>query len=378
MKSTIRKEIADRFDRDVLSLIETEDPSCLEKVIKTGTALVANIVGYYGDLYFGTIFAKDMIVECLQKIIVEEKTISPTRVLRNITHGRIKTLIQNTEFVFPTMEDIPSYGFDVQSRLIFEETLEDLLFLLPLHVQSAILFLIFYPNKDRLFRSLYPTIDYFLILRGIGYLRQRLNLENESQEYFKFDLPDSQTARLLFISSLYKLSPGILVLLMQTKNLEIVLQFCKLFGGQSLHIPSITELSRTLSYASIISQKVEDGSRVGDQESLAYLATEISEIKNLDYTKLSLNPLLSSFIEKSLHVTLENYQLAQKRLVSSMDTTSPTDIIRVFDLINKEIFSQTSLLLQLTTSIEDYSGIQKILHILKHNNPKKSSQEHTQ
>lgn len=367
MKSLIRKEIADEFDQSVCELIETQNPSHLQKVIEVGADLIANITHYYGDLHFETLFAQDIIVECLQKIIVEEETISPTRLLRNIAHERIQTMIKDTDLFLPEMLDVSIYAVDVQSRLIFEETLEDILFFLPFHVQSAILFLVFYPNKDSLFRSLYSTIDYFLILRGIEYLRQSLTVEKENLSYFKFELPESQTAKLLMVSSLYKLSPAILVLLMQTKDLGIVLQFCKLFSGQSLRIPHISELSSTLSYASEIAQKVEEGVSVGDKESLAYLATELEEIKKTDYSLLSLNPLLSSFIEQSLDITLMNYQATQKRLVSEMDTTDPTDVLRVFDLINKEILSQAYLLLQLTTSIDDdYSGTQRILHILKH------------
>lgn len=366
MKVFVNKQTADQFDTLVHALIETQDSSYIEEVLKVGAFLVTRILSYYGDLSFETFFIQDIIIECLQKILVEEETLSPTRVLQNITHREITRLLHDAETTLLEAYDGQSYTIDVNSRLIFEETLQEVLFLLPLHVQSAILYLIFYPSKDAIFSSLYSSLDYFLVLKGIQCLRDRLTgMTKEKEKYFDFTLPISQTARLILVSSLYKLSPAILVLLMQTKNLEIVLQFCKLFGGKTITVPHISELSSSIETTAEIAKKVEDGVRVGDQESLAYLATELQEIKTVDYSQLSLNPLLSTFIQESLGITLQNYELYQKRLISSVDATDPTDIMRVYDLINKELLSQAYLLLQLTTPIEDYEGIQKILRILK-------------
>ena len=365
MKSYLTREKADEFDLLVHQLIQDKNTTSLPLVITSGLSLVRSVMRYYGDLKFDDSFAKDIVLECLHKSLGEDHQISPTRLLRNIAYTNIKRLIQDADFSIPENPDIHVYAVDIHSRLIFEETLQDVLFLLPLHIQSAILYLIFYPDNDRFFKVMYSSLDYFLILNGIDRLRTTLPVSKERQTYFNFDLPVSQTARLLLISSLYKLSAPILVLLMQTQSLEIVLQFCKLFGGQTFTIPSIPELSSTVERAAEIANTVEDGFRVGDQESLAYLATNLDNIRNIDYEKLSLNPLLSSFMEQSLEITLKNYDTCQKRLISSMDTTDPEDIIRVDTLLNKEIFSQAYLLLQLTTSVENYPSIQKILKILK-------------
>ena len=365
MKSYLTREKADEFDLLVHQLIHEKKSEYLPGVITSGISLARNVMRYYGDLRLDDSFAKDIVLECLQKSLGEDHQISPTRLLRNIAYTNIKRLIQDADFSIPENPDVHVYTVDIHSRLVFEETLHDVLFLLPLHIQSAILYLIFCPDNDRLFRSLYSSLDYFLILSGIDHLRTSLPVSKERQTYFNFDLPVSQTARLLLISSLYKLSAPVLVLLMQTQNLEIVLQFCKLFGGQTLTIPTIPELSSTVERAAEIANTVEDGFRVGDQESLAYLATNLDNIRSIDYEKLSLNPLLASFMEESLGITLKNYDACLKRLVSSMDTTDPEDILRVDISLNKEIFSQAYLLLQLTTSVENYPSIQKILKILK-------------
>ncbi len=366
MKSFIYKEKADIFDNKVALLLREKNSDHLDEIFEAGSSLVYSILRYYGDLYFDKNFSRDVVLECLHALLLEEKNISPTRVLRNIAHTRIKHLLEESETALLPTFDTSSYSVDIQSRLIFEETLQSVLFLLPLHIQSAILYLIFYPNKDSIFRSLYSDLDFFLILRSIEQIRKcQFGVVTEDQEYFNFDLPASQTGCLLLVSSLYKLSPAVLVLLMQTKNLETVLQFCKLFGGQTLKIPRISELSSAVVKAATLAKNVEEGIRIGDQESLAYLATELKEIKKVDYTKLSLNPLLSSFIHQSLSVTLKNYEAYQNRLISSVDTTDSEDISRIYTLINKELISQAYLLLQLTTSIEEYPDIRKILNILR-------------
>ena len=366
MKLTVNKYNADRFDDLVYQICEDENKDLFEGVMSVGRSLIASMTRPYEDLYFNSNFADDVLVECLQRILIEEKTVSPTKVLRNITHEYIEQRLKEADIILPETPDVQAHNIDIQSRLIFEETLQSTLNLLPLHVQSAVLYLIYFSNREQMFKRTYSTLDYFLIVKTINYLRKSLSfVEDEAQEYFDFNLPVSQTARLLLVSSLYKLSPALLVLIMQTKNLDLVLQFCKLFGNQSVKIPTIAKLSETIEHAAELARKVEDGFRVGDQESLAYLATELEGIKQVDYSKLYLNPLLSSFIEQSLQTTLKNYAAYQKRLVSSVDTTDSKDILRVYDIMNKEIFSQANLLLQLTTTIDDYSSIRNVLIMLK-------------
>lgn len=369
MRLLVNRDNAQRFDTLVKELLDQQNTDQLKDVLQAGSVLITGMMYYYSDLAFDATFANDLVIECLQRLLVEAENTTPTRVLRNLTHTRVKHLLDISEITIPTIPDIQSYKVDLQSRLVFEETLHEVLMFLPLHIQSAILYLIFYPNSDTKFRVLYTPLDYYLILQGIQHLREHLDISKEEHNYFCFDLPTSQTARLLLVSSLYKLSPAILVLLMQTKKLEIVLQFCKLFGGQTIKIPRISEISSVLTHASEIAQKVEDGIQVGDQESLAYLATDIASMQGGKYDQLVLNPLLSAFIEQSLSVTLTNYEAAQKRLVSAMNTSDPEDIFRVRTLLDKEIMSQAYLLLQLTTPIDSYPAIQKILNILNVKNP---------
>lgn len=365
MKLLIKKKKARLFDTQVRQLIEEQGVVTLDQVITTGSELISEITNYYGDIYLGETFSQEVVRECIQRIIVEKKAPTPTRLIRSITHNKIKEVLARSEIVMPDVTRMLTYTVDMRSRLVFEETVSDTLFLLPLHIQSAILYLIFYPDSDTQFRSLYSTLDYFLVLRGIGFLRNMLEIETERYGRLDFDLPGSQTARLLLVSSLYKLSPALLVLLMQTKKLEIVLQFCKLFGGQAVKIPRLSELSNVIKRAAEIAKKVEEGIQVGDQESLMYLATELGTVKGVEYDQLSLNPLLSTFIQKSLDITLRNYEAYHKRVITSIDTTNPEDVLRGYLIMNKEIISQTHLLLQLTTSIEDYPGIQKILNMIR-------------
>jgi hypothetical protein len=365
MRFLVNRDKAQLFDNLVHEFREKQTEELLTALEETGIDLIFGMLQYYADLSFDHGFAKSILLDCLQRVFTEKEGLNPTRILRSVTHNQVKTMLDIADMAIPPVPENWGYQVDVHSRLVFEETLHDVLFLLPLHVQSAVLYLVLYPTNDHKFRLLYSPLDYFLILRGIQELRKALDIGHQYNSSFDFELPESQTARLLTVSSLYKLSPALLVLIMQTKDVSLALQFCKLFGGQTVKIPRISEVYSALSRAADLAQKVENGVCVGDQESLMYLATDIADLKigNRDY--VSLNPLLSSFIEKSLDITLNAYENSLRRLISEMDTTNLEDITLVFKHINKEVLSQTYLLLQLTTSINDYREIQKIMSILK-------------
>jgi hypothetical protein len=133
-----------------------------------------------------------------------------------------------------------------------------------------------------------------------------------------------------------------------------------------VRIPTIEELANSLRKASTLAQKVEDGMAVPHQEVLAYLATDMEAIQKVDFSKLSLNPLLSTFIEGSLLISLKNYEYAKRRLVSDMDTTDIKSIQKTFDSLDKEMTTQINLLLQLATSVETYSDIRDMMKVFRH------------
>lgn len=371
MRTLIRRENAVNFDKYVREVLNGNQAS-LSKAENEGLKIVKLITDYYGDFRLGKTASNDLVLECVTYILLENPKGSPTKRLRNLVHERIKEEIKKREIVTPVEEEeVRLYHVDVDSRLIFEEIVKDIVYLLPLHIQSVVLYLIFYPNNDKKFKELYSTIDYFLILRSIKMIAREVGAGRETKEYLNFELPESQTARLILVSSLYKLSPALLVLFMQTKKLDLVLQFCKLFGGEKVSIPTLSQLSSTIEQAALLAKTVEEQWEVPDQQSLAYLATELEEIKQVDYAQLSLNPLLSNFLEDQLEVTLRNYDAYQKRLISGVNTTDPADIMRVYEIMNKEVFCQANLLLQLTTSINDIPSIKNIMNLLKTETKKK-------
>jgi hypothetical protein len=256
------------------------------------------------------------------------------------------------------------------SRLIMQESLEEVLQDLPLRIQASVLYLVYFPNKTSYFRYIQnSTLDYFIILQGIEKLQKMVNnIPNEEVASFYFKLPETQIARLLLISSLYKISPATLVLLMQEKNLNSLLQFCTLFGGQSVAIPTVAELKHTIQQASDLSTRLEeDRITIGDQEALAYLASDLDEVT--DYNdEIPLNPVLSAFFEKILQITLKNYDTYQRKLIEGVDPENVNDVIRIYDIMNRELKTQIQLLTQISGSIEQKEDIIKIVELLTSTN----------
>lgn len=370
MKSRVYKKESDEFDRLVEEFIASSDDSMIPDMFEAGMEVVKSVRHYYGNLKLDEDFDKDMVLEFLYKYLGDRDEVSPTRAIRNIAYAKIQEYIKEADTPHIETLDAFVYSVNVVSRLIMEESLEEILMGLPLHIQASILYLIYFPNKTSYFRHIHSSlIDHFITLQGIEKLQKMVNnIPNEEVASFYFKLPQTQIARLLLVSSLYKVSPATLVLLMQEKNLNSLLQFCTLFGGQSVSIPTVAELKHTIQQASDLSTRLEeDKITIRDQEALAYLASDLDEVKEYN-DEIPLNPVLSTFFEKILTITLKNYDEYQRKLVEGVDTENVDDIIRIYDIMNRELKTQIQLLTQISGSIEQREDIIKIVNLLTNNN----------
>jgi len=369
MKSRIKKNESEEFDELVLEFIETKDEDILPNLMESGMKVVKSVRHYYMDLRLDEQFDREMVLEFFCHYLGDRDEVSPTRTIRNIAYSKIQEYIKEAETPHLESYDAYVYSVNVVSRLIMQESLEEVLNGLPMRIQSSILYLIYFPEKTSYLKYIHNSlIDYFIVLQGIEKLQDMVNnIQNEEVASFHFKLPETQIARLLLISSLYKISPAILVLLMQEKNLNSLLQFCSLFGGQSVSVPTITELRQTIQQASELSIRLEeDRITIGDQEALAYLASDLDKVEDFN-DELPLNPVLSAFFEKILQITLKNYDSYQKRLIESVDLENPNDIVKIYDVMNRELKTQIQLLTQISGSIEQREDILKIIDILTKN-----------
>ena len=371
MRSIINKGDSASFDSLVKEFVETNNSELLEDILVAGKRVVAPVRYNYADLNLDETFDGDMVLEFLQRHFSERTFKSPTRSLRNIADNRIKELIEEAEVPSIDSFDAQVYSMDVNSKLILEESLEELFIDMPLRIRAGILFLIYYPEESANLQTVIPSlVDYFLVLQGIDKLRDMVETVSEEPSKIRFKLPDTQVARLLMVSSLYKVSPATLVLLMQSKSLTNVLQFCTLFGGQTVEIPTVAELSRTIQSSSELAARLEDKDlSVSDKDALAYLASDLDDVSEFD-EESSLNPVLSTFFEKIFSKTVENYDNFQKQLFASVDRDNDDDIMRVYDILNKELSVQIQLITEISGSLEGREEIEKIMSILTKNSKK--------
>lgn len=365
MKSSIKKIESEKFDSLIYNFIQNSNENILQEILEVGMKIVKSVRLHYRDLCLTEIFDKDTVLEFIYRFLGNRDEVSPTRALRNAAYEKIKNCINDANVPHIESYDAFVYSVDVTSRLVFEESLEVTLFGLPLRVQASILYLIYFPDKTTELKSINSLIDYFLVLQSIERLRKMVNtIKNDDISSFYFTLPKTQIARLLMVSSLYKTSPATLVLLMQEKNLNSLVQFCTLFGGQKVSIPTVAELVETIKKSSDLAGRLEEGHlSIGDQESLAYLASDLDGTEEYNQD-IILNPVLSAFFEKILQITLKNYDNYQKKIVEEVDRTDPEDIMRVYDIMNRELRTQIQLITEISSSIEGREEINRIIETL--------------
>jgi hypothetical protein len=369
MRSNVRRQESEIFDELVYNFIQSADESLLQDILLAGMNIVKSVRLYYRDLYLTESFDKDMVLEFLFKFLGDRDGITPTRALRNVSYEKVKLYIEMANTPHIETYDAHVYSVDVTSRLVFEESLTSVLADLPLRIQASILYLIYFPEKTSLLKFVhFSLLDYFLTLQGISKVKNMVdNITTDDSASFHFRLPETQIARLLMVSSLYKVSPAVLVLLMQEKNLNSLIQFCTLFGGQSVSVPTVAELKSTIQQSSELAGRLEEGHlSIGDQEALAYLASDLDKVEEFNQD-IPLNPVLSSFFEKILQITLKNYDNYQKRLIEGVDRENPDDILRIYEIMNHELRTQIQLVMEISSSVEGREEVNRIIDLLTQN-----------
>lgn len=365
MKSHIKKETSEAFDQVVWDFMKSHDSNLLPRILETGMEIVSKVRRYYIDLYFSDFFDKDMVIEYLYNNLGDWDKNTPTRNLRNIAYTRVKQMIETSNVPHLETYDAHVYSVNVTSRIVFQESLNEILSDLPLRIKAAVLYLIYFPEKTSSLKTTpLSTIDFFLTLQCIEKLQKMVESITSEGHTFQFKLPETQISRLLLISSLYKISPATLVLLMQGRNLNSLIQFCTLFGGQTVAVPTVAEFQQTIQQASDLAVRLEENSlSIGDQEALAYLASDLDKVEEYDQN-IPLNPVLSAFFESILKITLKNYDNYQKRLIENVDSSNPEEVMNIYEIMNRELRTQIQLVMEITSSVEGKDEIERIIKLL--------------
>jgi hypothetical protein len=358
-------DIAQKFNDVVIEFLETHDPQLGETVLTLAEELTREVRINYPDLEIDPSFDREVVLDSVQAILSETRTTTPARIVVNTAYTKVKEHIHQAQEPKFDSFDAFSYSVDVPSKLLLEEKLHDLFEEIPLRIRAAILYLLYVPEHLNRFEKICSFAEYVFLIRTMFRLKDQQSLKISMDSALDFTLPTTQIARLLLVSSLYKLSPAILVLLFLLKDVNLLYQFCLLFGEKTVTIPSLETFAQTIQKSAQLASKLESqGISIGDRESLALLATELDDIQAVDSNAV-LNPVLSAFFEEMIHITLDNYERMQRKLVDSVDLSDPNDIVRVYEIMNRELTTQVNLVLQISGSVDTAQDLARIIATLQ-------------
>jgi hypothetical protein len=356
--------VALEFNSLVFSTSETDLDESIEEIFELAKKLARQVRLSYADLELDISFDKGVALDFIRKFLNKDVMTSPARTVTNLAYSEAQKIIQSSAHPLPADLDIYVYEVDLHSKLATEEEVSESALKLPLHLRCAALYLIYFPAEINAVLSMCSsTLEKFIVLRTFDHLRRTMDISRSTQE-FNFALPQTEISRILVASALYKLNPAMLVLLMLFKDVTSLLQFCTLFEGQNLEIPSITDIRKVIQKASSLSERMEAReTTVGDREALALLATELKNVADYD-TDVELTPLLSKFFERILSVTLKNYEEYQERIIRTVNAFDPKDVANVYEVLNKELATQIELMTLISGSLEGGRDIKNIVSIL--------------
>jgi len=155
-------------------------------------------------------------------------------------------------------------------------------------------------------------------------------------------LNTTQIARVLMAMSMHRTSPVLSVLYLMLNDMQPLLQFCILFGDESLPIPTLDKVVDAISVASDLSKGVERGTISGDN------ALYLSSLVTKDATKASLsdmefNSTLYDFLQESFTATIKAYSNLQSKVLESVNVCDPDSIAELYKVLSRESKAQLNL-----------------------------------
>lgn len=354
-----------KFNKLVEEFKATKNKTLVQEIFMMAQEIAKTQREAFPDLKKDESFDVEMALNFIDKCLIQDMYApSAARKMKGLAYKALRKEIDESGMIYISGIDLFSYSCDPGGRLRIEEHLAEAFEGVPLRIRSAVLYLLYFPERFSTFKDFCPSLsDRITIVRVLYKLKSAMNSTRNLQ--FDFQLPTTQISRLLLVSALYKKSPLILVLMLLFKDITPLLQFCTLFEGETVEIPQLDEILKEISRVSNLTTRLEDKDiAVRDRESLAYLATELDGLKELD-EEATLNPVLSTFFENIFRITLRNYDDFQQKLIQQVNLGDTEDILRVYEVMNQEIATQINLLTQISSAIGDRKDVEQIVESLR-------------
>jgi len=149
---------------------------------------------------------------------------------------------------------------------------------------------------------------------------------------------------------LYSIDPALVVLFLQMRDVTGFLQFCLLFEGKSIQIPTVTELQNVISKSVKFSKQMDNGKVLTDYD-LSIFALEVDRKKFKEAEDFKFTPVLDVFFDRSLTNLFESYKNFHDRLIKSVDVCDPSDVRKVYKVMLQELTAQVALFRSITQSV---------------------------
>lgn len=357
----------EEFNKLVREYQDTKKEELIQQIFLLAEDIVKNLRAPFSNLQLDEDFEKDRAIEFIFQYLCEKNyQASAVERIKRLTYDALKEEIGG-DTIYASGIDFFSIDCDPGSRLHVENSLKKVLKNLPIRIRSAILYLLYFPERFPLFKYFCSDLlDQIIIINSLYILKNLIQTKNKKTFHFDFQLPTTQISRLLLVSTLYKLSPPLLVLLLLFRDLESLLQFCILFEGETIQLPAVETIVREIKKTSELGVKLEEEDiSIRDRESLAYIATESQVLEETGHEEIVLNPILTSFFESIFNITLANYDEFQKKLIQEAHFGNIEEILSVYEVMNKEIVTQVNLLTKISSAVKEKEYLREVIEDIK-------------
>jgi hypothetical protein len=336
------------FNKLVEQFMSQQDDVVVPDIYKFGCKKVKNWIFIQSRVSLDSFpegFVEDVVLTFISRLY--DRTISnkPTNILLTIANEKA------TKYAFTTFTDSVSNNivdFRVDNSKILGEYVEDKLKDLSPEIRSTILYLLLHPSEYSRMLSMHKdNPEFYFGLSRLISIRKKI----EKQKTYGISKKDfsTHTSKALLLSTMYSIHPSLVVLFLLLGDVSKFLQFCVLFSGESIQMPTVEQLKNCISTVRKFGERVEKGETITDY-SLVPFVTEIASQDVEEGEDYNLTPILNQFLESSLNKVLESYDTMYDRLIKGVRICDPNDVKRIYKILSKELTSQVKLMQSINQS----------------------------
>lgn len=291
-------------------------------------------------------FLEDVVLTFISRLYDETVSNKPIKILLAIANS-VGHKYFTTNFVDGMQ--VVSVESSVDKIGLLRESIDDRFVGLSELIKSTILYLLLYPSEYPKMLELHKNNpEFYCGLVSLLAIKKQI-LQQKDSEFVSKDFT-TQTSKALLLSSLYSIHPALVVLFLQMGDVSKFLQFCILFSGQTIQIPTTAKLKDVMSKASAFGNLIDEGKVVTDYRLVPFV-TELDK-NDVQEGNFNFTPVLSQFLQDSLTQILEKYDRLHDRVIKGLNICDAKEVKQVYKVLSKELVSQIKLMQSVNQSFE--------------------------